>query len=147
MCTIESIRTLRINRKLNKITHMLVSEGTLYFRCVRNDETCTRISTSLGLVNVCRCFARPVVPRKVRRNLRRRETRSGTEKLGGRGCIAVVLHRAIYRSLGFIGFVKFGWLRSVWDIAASRTVEIVGVLITRTSQERFEMSSTHLPHN
>ena len=37
----------------------------------------------------------------------------------------------------------------IWDIAASRILEIVGVLLTRASQEgsASEMALTHLPHN
>ena len=40
-------------------------------------------------------------------------------------------------------------LGSIWDIAASRIIEIVGVLLTRASQEGSagEMALTHLPHN
>lgn len=134
-------------QKAKQITYLLISEGVLYFPCLRwvwNDKTCISISIPLSLINVCRCFARPVVPWKVRSKLRRWESRSGTEKLGG--CIGVLLRRA--RSKGFISFFILGILRSVWNIAASRIIKILGVLLRRSSQEGFEKVSTrcHLLH-
>ena len=64
-----------MTRKLKRITYMLVSEGMLCFHCLRYvtvlEKACTttsRISTSLRLVNICRCFARPIIPWKVWRN-------------------------------------------------------------------------------
>ena len=108
--------------------------------CVRNDGICAIWSTSLGWVNVCRCFTRPVVPRI----LRRWETGYGTVKLGR--CIAVVTvyRRTIYN--GLFGFFEFGVIRSVGNIATSPIIKVLGVLLTRTSQRRFEKASAHLLH-
>ena len=125
-----------MTRKLNKITYLPVSEGSLYpfgLWSVGSDEICAGTSTSLGLVNVCRCFTLPVVPWKGRRELRWRETRSGREKLGRR--IAVVLQRVVYN--GFFSFFKLGMFRSVGNIAASLVIEILGVLFKRTSQQGY----------
>lgn len=63
------------------------------------------------------------------------------------GCITVILCKAV--SKGFIGFFELRILRSVWEIAASRTIKILGVLFTRNSQDGFGKVSTrtfHLPH-
>jgi hypothetical protein len=81
----------------------------------------------------------------VGRELRRRETGSGTDKFG-RSIAVVVLRRAVSKS--FISSFIFGIfsLRSVWNIAASLIIEIVGVLFTRTSQKVFEKASTYIPH-
>ena len=149
-CTMKEI-SLR-NQKAKQITYQLVSERMLYFPPLRKvwKETCTitintvttdesestvtvtiSMWTLLSFVNVCRCFARPVVPWKVRRKLRSWASRSGAVGLGW--CIAVILHNAV--SKGFIGFFKLGSLKSVWDIAASRIIMILGVLLTKNSQE------------
>lgn len=129
----------------------------LYFPRLRKvwKEACTTLTTDdsestvtismwtlLSFVNVCRCFARPVVPWKVRRKLRSWASRSGAVGLG----IAVILHKAV--SEGFIGFFKLGSLKSVWDIAASRIIMILGVLLTKNSQEGIRKVLTrclHLP--
>ena len=63
--------------------------------------------------------------------------------------MAVILHRAI--SKGFISFFNLRILKSVWDIAASRIIMILGVLLRKNSQEGFGKPKVstrrfYLPH-